>query len=750
MGKTLDPQPNHHLREVEVCSDGGIVVVGSARGYNLWKLAPSGQMLWQRYFRWPYHSYPTSVKECSDGGFIIAGWVHGKANYTESEVWLVRTDEEGYELWNASFGGSEEDYAYSVIESSDGGFAIAGETYSFSGGERSNAWLIKTDSQGNELWNTSFGRGNTHDWANYICESSDGGLVLAGRTGSFTNTGVYDGWLIKTDRQGNELWNISFGEGNFDYVKSVQECRDHGFILAGTTHAKLNDYGNGSAWLIRTDANGTKLWDRSFGRIKLDNGWRALEVSDGGFILAVTHENPLNSRYQAGLIRTDALGNLLWNKTLLESEGHADCSLAITGDGDYIFSNHERILRLPKRPTPLVTIKETKPLSFNPGNVTITLSGEARDLGTDHIFLRYVWHSDIDGELYNSSWPIIFPLTLSRAEHLINFRVMDHNGFWGEDQRILDLREEPRAIILDISPTLAIAGADIRFQGACSNPGQNLRYVWTSSLDGELYNGSNSTFTSHTILSPGNHGISLRIQDSNGFWTTESHSRPLVLSEFRIHLDRRTQWVIPGSPVTIAGTLIGPEGWGEWNDLDITITLEYIETSPTGTTTIQFSEELTRSNESFSRNVTIPANLRDGRHTFKVTARLPGGYRASDSLGFVYGELQDWDQDGIPNEYDDYPLDHDNDGIPDEYDPDDDNDGKLDTWDDYPLDCDNDGVPGSSQSGYWGEGNGLVVPEETEVGEEEGLALTDSWTLVVIILIAVAGTGFLFTNRSKR
>ena len=159
------------------------------------------------------------------------------------------TIESHAESWQKTFGGSGNDYANSVQQTSDGGYIIAGYTDS-SGTGNYYAWLIKTDASGNKLWDKTFG-GSNADYASSVQQTSDGGYI-AGYTDS---SGNYDAWLIKTDASGNKLWDKTFGGSNADYANSVQQTSDGGYIIAGKTDS-YGAAGNADARLIKTDANG--------------------------------------------------------------------------------------------------------------------------------------------------------------------------------------------------------------------------------------------------------------------------------------------------------------------------------------------------------------------------------------------------------------------------------------------------------------------------------------------------------------
>jgi len=192
----------------------------------------------------------SSVQRTSDGGYIVAGYTYSFGAGGD-DIFLIKTDANGNIIWAKTYGGTSYDYAYSVQQTSDGGYIVAGETNSFGAG-LSDAFLIKTNASGNLQWAKTYG-GTGYDYAYSVQRTSDGGYIVAGLTTSF-GAGGYDVFLIKTDANGNIIWAKTYGGTSYDNAYSVQQTSDGGYIVAGLT----NSLGAGSydIFLIKTDANG--------------------------------------------------------------------------------------------------------------------------------------------------------------------------------------------------------------------------------------------------------------------------------------------------------------------------------------------------------------------------------------------------------------------------------------------------------------------------------------------------------------
>ena len=235
------------------------------------------QEQWNNTFGGTDNDLASSVVQTSDGGYVMAGQTNSFGS-GEADAWLVKTDADGTEIWNRTFGGALIDLASSVVQTSDGGYVLAGQTSSFGSGE-ADAWLIKTNADGSENWSMTFG-GKLYDAANSVGQTSDGGFILAGETFSFSD-GIDKAWLIKTDVKGIEQWNMTLGGGKDEGAQSVQQTSDNGYILAGTVSDDQTD-----ALIIKTDVNGNEQWNKTFGGTLNDFAMSVRQTSDGGYILA--------------------------------------------------------------------------------------------------------------------------------------------------------------------------------------------------------------------------------------------------------------------------------------------------------------------------------------------------------------------------------------------------------------------------------------------------------------------------------
>jgi hypothetical protein len=232
----------------------------------------------------------------ADNGYIIAG-------YTESfgagkrDAWVIKIDKNGNKIWDKTFGGRNFDTAKAIIKA-DNGYIIVGDTYvGDTYGEGSDAWIIKIDKNGNKIWDKTFG-GSNWGGAKAIIKA-DNGYIIAGETTKSFGAAWKVAWVIKIDKNGNKIWDKTFGDIYWDEAGAIIKA-DNGYVIAG------------DVCIIKIDKNGNKIWDKTFGGSKLDVA-NAIIKADNGYIIAGYTNGAGN--YEACIIKIDKNGNKIWDKT---------------------------------------------------------------------------------------------------------------------------------------------------------------------------------------------------------------------------------------------------------------------------------------------------------------------------------------------------------------------------------------------------------------------------------------------------
>lgn len=337
--KSFGGTDHEYGRCVRQTTDGGYVVAGyTSSGSNdvyILRTNEGGTTIWSRTFGGTGYDYGQSVDLTENGGLIIAGYTNSTGNY---DVYLLRTDGNGNELWNRTFGGAGSDVGYCVRSVSDGGVVIAGYTNSFGAG-LSDVYLLRTNGNGDTVWTKTFG-GTDYDYGQSVEQTGDGGFVVAGYTYS-SGAGVADVYLLRTDADGNALWTKTFGGTQYDYGQSVVQTSDGGFVIVGYT----NSFGAGSydMYLLKTNENGNMLWSRTFGGTASDIGQSVQQTEDGGFIIAGYTSSFGAGGYDVYLLRTDGNGNELWYRTFGGANSDYSLSVRQTTCGGFVVTGYTNV-----------------------------------------------------------------------------------------------------------------------------------------------------------------------------------------------------------------------------------------------------------------------------------------------------------------------------------------------------------------------------------------------------------------------
>ncbi len=255
-------------------TDGGYAISGSAASnggqddFWLLKVDSLGNIQWNKTYGGPAEERAECILQTADGGYALAG-------NTADSFWLVKTDETGSMEWNKTYRGTGSSSAHSLIQTRDGGFVLAGDT-NFVPTYGGVIWLVKTDSLGNVQWNKTCGGSG----AQSVIQTIDGGYAVAGYVGS----GMPNFYLAKTDSYGDVEWSNNYGSADKDAAFSVVQCSDGGYAVGGSMWLRSNEVGFNIA-IIKTDSDGNINWTKYY---DAGMGWSMIKTSDGGFAITGT------------------------------------------------------------------------------------------------------------------------------------------------------------------------------------------------------------------------------------------------------------------------------------------------------------------------------------------------------------------------------------------------------------------------------------------------------------------------------
>jgi hypothetical protein len=378
-------------------SDSGYIVAGYTSSFgagkeDVWllKTDPNGDTLWTKTYGGPERDQARSVQQTSDGGYIVAGYTYS-FGAGEADFWLLKTDADGDTLWTRTYGDTGWDLGSSVQQTPDEGYIIVGSTASVGPGEIQHVYVIKTDADGDTLWTRIYSGGAGYTRGISVKRTSDGCYIIAGTTLiSSEVVSSREVYLIKTDANGDSLWTRTYGDPSIgDWGASVCETSDGSYIITGG----LSYLGyKRDVFLLKTDANGDSLWAKIYGgRYSEDHGSSVCETSDGGYMIAGCQQTDVLSHYNIYLVKTDADGDTLWTRDYGYSEtwnqGYSVCK---TSDGGYIVAGGADYLDPPNRDVCLLKMEPDVGIEEKePSQETFVLSEPEPNPFADKTLLNY-------------------------------------------------------------------------------------------------------------------------------------------------------------------------------------------------------------------------------------------------------------------------------------------------------------------------------------------------------------------------
>ncbi len=361
------------LHAVQPTTDGGFILAGETQSdngqvtfQNGWsdgwvvKISNNGTIQWQKSYGGPQWEHIYDIKQTSDGGYVFVGSSDSDTgdltnNYGWTDVWIVKLNSTGNIQWQRSYGGSSADNPRSIIQTSDGGYAVCGYSWSSDHDVDSNlgegdVWVLKVNSTGNIQWKKSLGS-SEYDDASMIQETSDGGYILAGYAGASNGDvtghhGNMDAWAIKLSSTGVLEWQKCYGGSNSEWFSTVRQTADGGFIFFGDTDSDDEDVNqlNGASdmWIVKTTSTGTIEWEKTIGGSNYEEGTDIRLTNDGGYIVTgYTASNDIDVSGNHGeidvwVVKLDGTGQIQWQKCLGGTGEDDGISITPTTDNGYL------------------------------------------------------------------------------------------------------------------------------------------------------------------------------------------------------------------------------------------------------------------------------------------------------------------------------------------------------------------------------------------------------------------------------
>ncbi len=329
---------------------------------TLAQTAPTIQ--WQKSLGGSNYDYAQSIQQTVDSGYIVAGYSFSSdgdvsGNHGGADYWIVKLQKTGAIQWQKSLGGSNYDQAYSIQQTADSGYIVAGYSFSIDSDVSGNHggrdyWIVKLKKTGAIEWQKSLG-GSDYDFANSIQQTADSGYIVAGSSRSNDgdvsgNHGSYDYWIVKLKKTGAIQWQKSLGGSNVDEATSIQQTTDGGYIVAGYSFSNDGDvtghHSNYDYWIVKLKKSGAIQWQKSLGGIGYDEAYSIQQTADGGYIVAgasTSNDGDVSGNHGSNdywIVKLNKTGAIQWQKSLGGSSNDYAYSIQQTADGGYIAAGY--------------------------------------------------------------------------------------------------------------------------------------------------------------------------------------------------------------------------------------------------------------------------------------------------------------------------------------------------------------------------------------------------------------------------
>ncbi|HBD27036.1 T9SS type A sorting domain-containing protein [Flavobacterium sp.] len=341
-------------------------------------------ILWERSYGGKHAEYLYDAIPTADYGFILAGSSISNKNGNKSEAnkgdldyWIWKMDEKGTPEWQKSFGGTGVDILFSVKNTNDGGFILAGTSSSNKSEDKKDDskgqedfWIIKLDAKGKELWQRTIG-GTSQEKLLSITQTKDGGYILGGSSSSNKTVadnkgkldefgksenakGNLDYWIVKLDSEGKKEWDKTLGGRYYDELKSIEQTQDEGFIIGGYSNSPISgdkteaNIGQGDYWVIKLNQDGLIQWQRTLGGDKDDNLFSLTQTKDNGFIVGgSSNSGATDAKSETSkngsdfwILKLDEIGNVQWQETYDYGKYDMLSSIVENADGTFLIGGY--------------------------------------------------------------------------------------------------------------------------------------------------------------------------------------------------------------------------------------------------------------------------------------------------------------------------------------------------------------------------------------------------------------------------